>query len=408
MKSLFRPLFSLYHYIWALLGAWVYRYPSRDIFVLGITGTKGKSTVGELVSAIFEAAGKKTALLSSVRTKIDGESHLNKTGMTMPGRFAIQRFLRRAVDGNCDYAIIEVTSQGVLQHRHRWIDFNAAMLTNLQPEHLEAHGSFANYRDSKLSFFSYVAHSSRKSAKIFFVNNQTRDYQYFTRVAESDGTLTVFNRKDLAKLKLKPKIIGEFNEENIAAAIAFARSQNIEWETIKHALEAFDGVPGRFEFIQQQPFAVIIDYAHTPDSLESVYQTVKQYLLKTKKQKLICVLGAAGGGRDVWKRPVMGKIAARYCDEIVLTNEDPFDEEPVAIVDQIEGGMIGDHKPPVERYMDRKEAIRKAIQKAKRGDVVMITGKGSEPYMRVAHNRKIPWNERELVLKILNSERIEL
>ncbi|MDO8429985.1 MAG: UDP-N-acetylmuramyl-tripeptide synthetase [bacterium] len=399
---------SLYHYLLAWLGSLIYRNPSKEIFVLGVTGTKGKSTVLELINAILEAAGKKTALISSVRLKVDNFNRPNLTGMTMPGRFFIQRFMREAVEKDCDYILIEVTSQGILQHRHKFIDFNSALFTNLEAEHIEAHGSFENYRKSKSSFFENVAHNSHKNPKLFFINKDAKDHDYFFQVIKGFGHYLPYSRKDVSKIKIKTKLLGEFNLENIAAAVAFARARNIDWDTIKNSIESFDGVPGRLEFIQKIPFSVIIDYAHTPDSLEKVYQTLKSKKSKAGSQRLLCVLGAAGGGRDMWKRPVMGEIAAKYCDQIILTNEDPFDEDPGEILNQIEAGIMGDGRKKVKKILDRKEAIRAAIKIAKKDDTVIITGKGSEPFMRVAGGKKISWNEREIVMKILNNERIEI
>jgi UDP-N-acetylmuramoyl-L-alanyl-D-glutamate--2,6-diaminopimelate ligase len=401
---------SIYHFFLAWLGSVIYKHPSRKLFVIGVTGTKGKSTVIELINAILETASRRTALISSVRIKVADGSKPNLTGMSMPGRFYLQKFLKKAVDLDCQYAIIEVTSQGVLQYRDRFIDFNAAVLTNLEPEHIEAHGSFEKYRDSKVKFFENVAKHSVKPEKIFLINNHARDAVYFIRSVEKFGKTFLYSKEDIAKIKLKTKLIGEFNLENIAAAVAFARSQKIDWEIIKNAIESFSGVPGRLEFVQKDPFAVVIDYAHTPDSLEKVYQTLKTKSLKLKAGKLICVLGAAGGGRDVWKRPVMGEIAAKYCDQIILTNEDPFDEDPAKILSDIKSGISKSQFPisNLKEILDRREAIRAAIRSAKKGDTVIITGKGSESAIRIAGGKKIPWNEKEVVAKILNNERIEI
>ena len=314
---MFGKLRRIYHFALAWLGSIIYRNPSKDIFVLGVTGTKGKSTVVELINAIMEGAGKRTAIISSVRFKIGADEKENRTGMTMPGRFFIQRFLRDAVNKDCQYAFIEVTSQGVLQFRDRFINFDNGLLTNLQPEHIEAHGSFENYRRSKINFFRNIGHFSGKANKAYFINSGARDNEMFADAVAGYGKTVFYNKSDLEKMKWKVKLLGDFNLENIAAAISFARSQGVDWETIKNVIENFDGVPGRLEFIQKVPFAIIIDYAHTPDSLEKVYQAVKKHISSKKtKAKMICVLGCAGGGRDSWKRPVMGEIASRYCDEI--------------------------------------------------------------------------------------------
>jgi len=401
---------KIYHFYLAWIGKIIYKNPSKDIFVLGVTGTKGKSTVIELINAIMEAAGKRTAIVSSVRFKIDAERQDNLTGMTMPGRFFIQKFLRKAVNKDCQYAFIEVSSQGIDQFRDRFINFDAGIITNITPEHIEAHGSFENYRNSKIKFFTNIGLYSQKKQKFFFVNSGANDYEMFVDAATNFGKTVIYNKKDLEEINWEIKLLGDFNLENIAAAVAFCRSQNVEWDIIKNVIENFDGVPGRLEFVQKDPFAIIIDYAHTPDSLEKVYQAVKNNLSSKKKGgKMICVLGCAGGGRDSWKRPVMGEIASKYCDEIVLTNEDPFDDDPEVIIDQIARGVSNSpYNIEYQRILDRKDAIKCAIKLAKKNDAVIVTGKGSEPYMRLKNGKKIAWSEREIIKGIINDLKIEI
>ncbi|TSC89765.1 MAG: Uncharacterized protein G01um10143_255 [Parcubacteria group bacterium Gr01-1014_3] len=395
---------NIYHYTLALLGSIFYGRPSRKLFVIGVTGTKGKSTTAELINAILEAAGKKTALISSVRFKVGDESVKNATSMTMPGRFFIQSLLRRAVNKGCEYAIIEVTSQGTLQHRHRFIDWDAAMFLNLHKEHIEAHGSFDKYRNAKLEFFRYAAKDSRKAKKLFIINEEDPAREYFANLVAGAGRTIYFSREDFIEKKLdngrdsvSDWIGNSFNLENAAAATAFAESQGIGWDKIHKTLENFKGVPGRMEIIQTEPFRVIVDYAHTPDSLEKLYRGLSEDKNKTKK--LICVLGAAGGGRDKWKRPVMGESAARYCREIFLTNEDPYDEDPEQILADIKSGVLNSKFPISNLHvvLDRREAIHKAIRSAKKGDTVIITGKGSESWLHIAGGKAIPWDERGIV-----------
>ncbi|MDI6821058.1 MAG: UDP-N-acetylmuramoyl-L-alanyl-D-glutamate--2,6-diaminopimelate ligase [Patescibacteria group bacterium] len=410
---------SFYHLALAFLGSIVFRRPSRRLFVVGITGTKGKSTVIELINAILESAGKKTALLSSVRKKVGGRESKNVSGNTMPGRFAIQSFLREATDAGCDYALIEVTSQGVLQFRHQFIDWNAAIFTNLAPEHIEAHGSFEKYRDAKVRFFKYL-NKSKKQKKYFFINEEDANHRYFEEAAKNIfGSEVIFfsrerfikedlwshydlNSKESRRL-ISEWLLADFNLENASAAVSFARSQNISWGAIKKALENFKGVPGRLEFIQKTPFAVVIDYVHTPDSLKKVYEILEPSSFSPRSQgEMICVLGSAGGGRDKWKRPEMGKIAASFCDKIILTNEDPYDENPSDILKQIENGFLEAPKSRVNpqnyfKILDRRQAIKKAISLAKKGDVVVITGKGSEQFIHLEKGKKIPWNEKRAV-----------
>ena len=417
----------LYNTVLAFLGAVIYGFPSRKIFVVGITGTKGKSTVVELIGYILKFSGKKAALLSSVGMEVAGQREDKPLDNTMPGRFFIQQFLSRAVEAGCQYAIIEVTSEGVKLNRHLFINWSAAIFTNLAPEHIEAHGSFEKYREAKLKFFRYAAslklipHFDGRQSEgknLFFINKDDGNAQYFIKAVNllkfNFNNIVLYGKSELSS----PALPGEFNQYNIGAAAAFVKSQGINEEVIEKALMEFPGVPGRMEFIQREPFAVVVDYAHTPDSLREVYKTLRSIFWKSNFQrkfdfpKLICVLGAAGGGRDKWKRPEMGKIAAEYCDEIILTNEDPFDENPEEIIKKIEKGLISGYPisqrisdiPKLNKILDRKEAIKKAISLAKDGDVVVITGKGSEKWIHLERGRRIPWSDKETTIDILNNK----
>lgn len=406
-----RTLYSIYHFLMAFFGDVLCGFPSRKLFVIGVTGTKGKSTAVELVSAILETDGKRTALLSTIREKIGSESRRNTWGNTMPGRFAVQRFLRKAVSVGCTHAIVEVTSQGVVQHRHQFINWDAAMFLNIAPEHIESHGSFENYRDAKVEFFRSLAHS-RKPVKYFFINEEDINHHYFERAASSilGAKVVFFNRErfyeEVGRNITNAWFVPDFNMENAAAATAVARVLGVGDSVILRALQSFRGVPGRLEYVQDGPFAVVVDYAHTPDSLEKVYEAVNPSRGSRAKRKLICVLGAAGGGRDKWKRPAMGKIAGKYCDAVVLTNEDPYDEYPGEILDQIEEGIRGMsplRAKKILRVLDRREAVKSAIGLAKKGDTVILTGKGSEAWLHVERGRKLPWNERRTVEEILGT-----
>ena len=398
---------SFYHFIWSFFGALFFGFPSKRIFVLGVTGTKGKSTVLELINAILEAAGKKTALLSSIRIKIGEQSQKNYSGNTMPGRAFIQRFLRQAVKSGCEYALIEATSQGILQHRHRFIKWDAALFTNLAPEHIEAHGGFENYRKAKLSFFKYVKKlkiSKQNPKKLFIINKNDANADYFIKTSEGENSRIILysSPKTDESLAEKNHFSPFLFEENIAAAVSFCKTMGVDNEIIKKAIDNFPGVPGRMELVQKEPFAVIIDYAHTPDSLEKIYQAIKPQT-PNPKPNLICVLGSAGGGRDKWKRPKMGEIAAKYCDEIILTNEDPYDENPNQILSEVKSGIQHSAFRIQNLYemFDRKEAIKKAVSLAKNGDTVIITGKGCEPWLHLEKGKKIPWDERKIVEEIL-------
>lgn len=406
-------LYSLYHRLWAFLGNIVFCFPSKKLYVVGVTGTKGKSTTLELMSAVMENAGEKTAVLSSVTRKIGKKKEKNKTGNSMPGRMAIQKFLFDAARAGCTYAFIEVTSQGVLQHRHRYIDWNAAVFMNLSPEHIESHGSYENYRDAKVSFFEYVAASPKRN-RVFLVNKEDKEQEFFVDAVKHNygNNIIMFSRHDFLRIlaeyvdvtsdrareRFNKWMFTDFNLENAAVAYAFGISRKVKPEVIIDAFSKFEGVQGRFEIVQKKPFTVIVDYAHTPDSLEKAYNAAKKEYCELPENDLICVLGSAGGGRDKWKRREMGKMAGKYCNEIIITNEDPFDEDPKKIMDEIKSGVIEEAFPEqrLSEILDRREAIRVAIQKAKKGDVVIATGKGSEEWIRWEHGRKEQWNERKV------------
>jgi UDP-N-acetylmuramoyl-L-alanyl-D-glutamate--2,6-diaminopimelate ligase len=382
----------------AFLGAVIYGFPSKKIEVIGVTGTNGKTTVVNMVAGVLEEKEYKVASLSSVKFKIAEKETPNMLKMTMPGRFKIQKFLKQAVLAGCQYAILEVSSEGVKQHRHRFIDFSVAVFTNLSPEHIESHGGFERYREAKGKFFKAVK-------KIHIINIDDKNAEYFLQFpAEEKYFYTnkkeneLFRGKNTIKgqdINLKLQMIGEFNVYNALAAIAAGLSQGIDFETSKKALEKIKGIPGRVELVITNPFKIIVDYAVTPDALEGLYKTVEK---EFSPKKLICVFGACGGGRDKWKRKELGKIADNYCQKIILTNEDPYDEDPQKIISQIAEGIKGEH----ENIIDRREAIKKAIELADLGDVITVTGKGCEPQMALANGKKISWSDRKAIEEEFN------
>ena len=396
----------------AFLGALFFGFPSRKIKVIGVTGTNGKSSTAAMIDRILNEAGVKTALSSSVEFRIGDKAWKNSSRMTMPGRFALQKFLRQAVAAGCQYAVVEVSSEGVRQHRHRFIDFEAAVFTNLAPEHIESHGSFEKYRAAKGEFFKacrkiHILNADDANCGYFAQFRAQKKYGYAiegknNNISEMAGGEIVLARNiklspigssfEIAGRRFDLKILGEFNVYNALAAIACARSQGVDLDICRTALAGMEAVPGRMERVIGAPFEVFVDYAVTPDALGKAYQTAK---IGLGSGKLICVLGACGGGRDKWKRPVMGGLAKKYCDRVILANEDPYDEDSQKIIDQI----AGDGAPNIEKIVDRRKAIKRALAMAKPGDRVLVTGKGCEDSMCLAAGKKMPWNDKTVILE---------
>lgn len=401
---LFRALQPPYHYFFAVVGALLYKFPSKDITVIGVTGTKGKSTVVELVNAIFEADGRRTAVAGTIRFKVGEKSERNMYKMTMPGRFFIHRFLREAVNAGCEVAVIEMTSEGVKQFRHKFIHLDALIYTNLSPEHIEAHGSFEKYVAAKLEL-ARTLEASRKRPRFMIANRDDEygeaflaaDVEHRLGYSLKDLELYTLNREDISLVlegtTIRVPLVGLFNVYNVLAALTCGRAFGVPLKTIHTALAKLAPIRGRVERFKtpkhaEKQITAVVDYAHTPDSLEKLYQAFE-------KEVKIAVLGNTGGGRDTWKRPEMGRIAATYCEHVILTNEDPYDEDPEKIVDAMARGI--DDETTVSIIMDRRKAIRTALMEAPDKSVVLITGKGTDPYIMGPHNTKMPWSDAKVV-----------
>jgi UDP-N-acetylmuramoyl-L-alanyl-D-glutamate--2,6-diaminopimelate ligase len=340
----------------------------------------------------------------------------------MLGRFKLQKLLRQMVDEGCRYAVIETSSEGILQYRHKGIDYSVAVFTNLSPEHIERHGTFENYRAAKLKLCQAVA-KKRDGIGIYNLDDASVDYFLACDIYNKIGfgtrnkyqlerfykisDINLFQDKtefSINNERFQMPLIGEFNVYNAAAAICVAQSQGISTNKIKEILENAKPTPGRLEVIKgDQPFTVIVDYAHEPASLEAAYRAIKVF----NPKKIIALLGAQGGGRDKAKRPELGRIAGQYADTIIVTNEDPYDENPQQIIDDIKQGITPRLRSGQNLFeiLDRREAIKKALNLAEAGDIVILTGKGGEVWMCGPNGEKIPWNEREIVeegLKKLN------
>jgi UDP-N-acetylmuramoyl-L-alanyl-D-glutamate--2,6-diaminopimelate ligase len=397
-NSVYKTGLLPYHYLWALGSAIVYGFPGKKLIVIGVTGTKGKSSVSEMLFAILSRAGHKTAIAGTIRFAIGEESRPNLYKMTVPGRGFLQKFLSGAITKGATHAVLELTSEGALQYRHKFLDLNALVFTNLQKEHIEAHGSFAKYFRAKFRIAEALA-ASHKRPRAIIANESSTGAQAFLSVpVESripfslgdapDAILTntgvSFSYKGVTFAVPHP---GEFSILNALAAIKTAEWLGVPLETTREALAELTRIPGRAERIDQgQDFAAVVDYAHTPDSLQALYDAFPN----TRK---ICVLGNTGGGRDTWKRPEMGRIADQSCAEVILTNEDPYDENPEGILKAMAAGM--ERSPRI--VMDRREAIALALSLAQKGDAVLVTGKGTDPFIMEAAGKRTSWSDSKVV-----------
>ena len=414
-----RPIFNffqpIYHLLLIVSAVFWYRFPSRKMKIIGVTGTNGKSTVVHLISKILEEAGHSVAAFSSIEFKIKDKVWKNDLKMTMPGRFKLQKLLYQAYKAGCEYVVLEVTSEGIKQHRHRFIGFDIAVLTNLTEEHLESHGGFERYKQAKSKLFqmlklkgSAIVNLDDLNAEYFLQFPAKEKWGYgidFESSTEVNQTVKVSDYQ-LSKKGISFRIdgkdfnvnlLGKFNLHNILAAVSVGLIEEINLDKIKLALEKVNNISGRLEIVIKSPFLVIVDYAHTPDALEKVYQMIRELFSSSPDggtRRIIGVLGAAGGGRDKWKRVEFGKIAEKYLDKIIIANEDPYNEDPQAIIDDIAKGL---KNRLAEKFIDRREAIHRALELAQDGDIVIITGKGCESWLCVDKGKKIAWDDRKIV-----------
>jgi UDP-N-acetylmuramoyl-L-alanyl-D-glutamate--2,6-diaminopimelate ligase len=434
-KILPQSVLNFYHKVIAILADFYFHHPSGKMVVIGVTGTKGKTTTCYLITRILEEAGFKVGMTSTALFKIDKEEWLNPYKMTMLGRFALQRLLKKMTEAGCQYAVIETSSEGIKQFRHLGIEYDVAVFTNLAPEHLEAHGSFEKYQEAKGELFRRLKTQAKKSKmpkkrkKVIVVNADDEKAEYFLQFeadekwlyglkfkiqnTKSQSSATKYLKAEKIELRATGSsftvenrqfnlhLLGEFNIYNSLAALAVACSQEISLDISKRALEKIVSIPGRLEFIDDgQPFKIIIDYAHNPSSFEELYKTI----IRIPHQRVIHVFGAPGGGRDKAKRPEMGKIAAQFANVIILTTDDPYEEPPQQIIEEIKKGILETNflTSSLLEIVNRQEAIEKAIELAQPNDIILITGKGCEQKMAIG-DRLIAWDDREVVRKILNS-----
>jgi len=429
MKDYLRKILPKSFILWthklrAILAAIIYRMPAKNIRVIMVTGTNGKTTTCNMIAKILEAANYKVAMATTINFKIGSREWKNMTKMTTISPFSLQKFIRDAVRANCHWLVLETTSHSIAQQRIWSIKPQICVLTNITHDHLDYHADFTEYRDVKAKIF--------KECKTAIINMDDKSASYFLSLAipkiitygtESPETERPTKPQILAKkIILEPtgslftvvtpdkqvaidlQLPGKFNIYNALAALSVAVDFNINLGLVKEALEKIESIPGRMEKVDLgQPFTVIIDYAHTPDALEKIYNTLKL----SRAGQIISVFGACGD-RDRSKRPIMGAIAGRFADIVIITNEDPYTEDPVKIIEEVASGVprgatTKNANVPGKNFfkvLDRRAAIDKAFALAQSGDIVLITGKGAEDWM-VVGNQKIPWSDKKVVKELL-------
>jgi UDP-N-acetylmuramoyl-L-alanyl-D-glutamate--2,6-diaminopimelate ligase len=397
-RSAYRALLAPYHASWSFVSALRYGFPANKLVVIGVTGTKGKSSVSEMITAVLEEAGHTVAVSSTIHFKIGKDVRPNLYKMTLPGRGFIQKFLHEAVEAGATHAVIELTSEAAIQYRHLFLSLNALVFTNLEKEHLESHGGMENYFQAKYRLGRALTQSSKRPRAIIANNESEYGKRFLALPVENRIPFALSDAQDIALspdgaaflYEATPVSLphpGNFSVRNALAAIKVGEFLHIPVATSAAALAMLARIPGRAERIETgQDFLAVVDYAHTPDSLQALYDAYPT-------QRKICVLGNTGGGRDTWKRPEMGRIADATCDEVILTDEDPYDEDPEKILQEMASGM----KRAPKIVMDRREAIGFALKMAQPGDAVLITGKGTDPYIMQAKGAKTPWSDAQVV-----------
>ncbi|MGD0121436.1 MAG: UDP-N-acetylmuramoyl-L-alanyl-D-glutamate--2,6-diaminopimelate ligase [Candidatus Limnocylindrales bacterium] len=416
----------------ATAAAWWYGDPSRELGMVGITGTDGKTTTAFLAVAVLEAAGISTGLITTAAVKVGSLRTANPEHVTTPEAPQLQRMLRAMVAVGNEAAVVETTSHGLALNRVAEIAYDVAIFTNLTHEHLELHGSFEAYRDAKLSLFRRLGldapakRTARPWPRVAIVNADDPAAQLFVEAArEAGASVLTYGETATADVRaldvaegarsmrinvatpgwrggVELRLAGRFNVHNALAAIALGEALGLDGGTVRAALASVEGVPGRMERVDcGQPFGVVVDYAHSPASLEKVLGVLAP-IAAAGGGGLIAVFGSAGE-RDVRKRPMMGRIAAERCRVVVVANEDPRGEDAMAIIDEIAAGAEGSDGPPdreILRIADRRKAIEAAFERARPGDVVLLAGKGHEQTIIMADG-PMPWDERSEAVRAL-------
>ena len=393
-----------------------YGHPARSLKVIAVTGTNGKTTTVNYLNEILKEAGLKTAMFSTAVIEVAGERKLNDMNVTVASTNTMQLFFKKAKAAKVDYVIMEFPSHAIHQKKLAGVPIEMAIMTNLTQDHLDYHGTMDAYAEVKGRLFA-------ANPRYIVLNRDDEWFEYYDKFVASEHKITYGKRPEAeanieyvklyrkgsearilvdhqTKLELATALPGEFNVYNMAAAASAAYLLGVPLDSIVEGVANLEEIPGRFErVVEDQPYDVIVDYAHTPDGLEKLLTAAKTIT----KNRVILVFGSCGD-RDKGKRPIMGEIAANLADRIFLTDEESYNEDPQVIRDMIFEGIItakGEGK--TLELADRREAIKKALSVAKKGDIVLITGMGHEMF-RIVNGKRIPWNDSQVVRELLDEK----
>ncbi|TQD39847.1 UDP-N-acetylmuramoyl-L-alanyl-D-glutamate--2,6-diaminopimelate ligase [Haloflavibacter putidus] len=394
----------------ALIASNYYQNPSQDLKLVGVTGTNGKTTIATLLHELFTKAGFTVGLISTVAIKIGTEEFPTK--LTTPDSLQINRYLDKMNKAGAAFCFMEVSSHGIDQHRTSGLEFAGGIFTNLSHDHLDYHKNFAEYRDVKKRFFDELPANAfalvnidDKNGRVMLQNTRAKQKTYALKtIADYKGQI-MENQFSGLLLKLNnqelwTKLIGNFNAYNVLAVYAAADLLGLENLENLRIISELSPVEGRFEhFISDKKITAIVDYAHTPDALKNVLETINS--IRTKNETLITVVGC-GGDRDASKRPKMGHVASALSDKVVFTSDNPRTEDPDKIIEDVEAGVQAQNTAKTLAVTNRRQAIKTACTIAKSGDIILIAGKGHETYQEI-NNKRHDFDDLEIVKEILTA-----
>lgn len=375
----------------AIIAANFYNNPSSKLKLIGITGTNGKTTIATLLYELFKKAGFKVGLLSTVKILVNDKEF--KATHTTPDSVSINYYLNKMVEEEVDFCFMEVSSHGIHQKRTEGLQFDAGVFTNLTHDHLDYHATFKEYRDVKKSFFDSLpklafalVNADDKNGEVMLQNTVANKYTYALKTMADFKAKIVENRFSGLLLSINNQevwthLVGEFNAYNLTAIYGVAKLFGLDATKILTIISQLDSVKGRFQYVtSENGIVAVIDYAHTPDALKNVLQTIQS--LKNDSKKIITVVGC-GGNRDKAKRPVMGRIASQLSSQVIFTSDNPRDEDPQIIIDEMEAGVEEGNLSKVVQILERSQAIKMAAKLAAEGDIILIAGKGHENYQEI-------------------------